>query len=283
MLFGAHESNAGGCFNAIYRGQQATCDVIQMFNKSNSQWRAKPLTEDELEKFFAAQKETGVTVACSHAAYLINLASPDPRLNVISRESFRVEMLRCNQLRIPNLVVHPGSHKEASEEDGMEKVAANCNRILSDLKDNTVTICLECTAGQGSNLGYTFEQIAYMIDKVEDKAHMGVCIDSCHLFAAGYELTAPKGYKQTMKAFGDTVGFDKLKVMHLNDSKRERGSRVDRHEQIGKGQIGIEGFRNIVNDRRLKKVPMIIETDKDEKTLKEDIANLQLLRSLVKK
>ncbi len=283
MLFGAHESIAGGVFNAIYSAQKATCDVVQMFNKSNNQWRAKKLETEEVDKFFAAQEETGVGVACSHSGYLINLASPDSALNKKSYDSFKEEMERCNLLKITNLVIHPGSHVGSGEEAGLNLIAVNLNKVLGDLKGNIVTICLETTAGQGSNLGYTFEQIAYLIDKVEDKAHIGVCMDSCHVFAAGYGLADPKDYKETIKAFDDVIGLDKLRVIHLNDSKKGLGSKVDRHEHIGKGEIGIEGFRNIVNDKRLAEVPMVIETPKEEDELATDAKNLKLLRGLVAK
>ncbi len=282
MLLGAHESNAGGAFNAIYRGQKATCDTIQMFNKANSQWRAKPLEDDEVDKFFKAIAETGITVACSHASYLINLASPDKALNEKSYESFRLEMERCARLKIPNLVVHPGSHVGSGEQEGMDRISANLNKLFAELKDNTVTVCLEATAGQGSNLGYTFEQLAYMIGKVEDKSMLGVCVDTCHIFAAGYPITDLSDYKQTMKKFSDVVGLDKLRVIHLNDSKKELGAKVDRHEHIGQGKIGIEGFRNILNDKKLAKIPMVIETPKEE-DLEDDIKNLALLRSLIQK
>jgi len=283
MLFGAHESIAGGVFNAIYFAQKATCDTVQMFNKSNNQWRAKKLETAEIDKFFVAQEETGIGVACSHSGYLINLASPDKALNKKSYDSFKEEMERCNLLKITNLVIHPGSHVGSGEEEGLNRIAANLNKVLGELDGNIVTICLETTAGQGSNLGYTFEQIAYLIDKVEDKAHVGVCMDSCHVFAAGYPLADPTGYKKTIKAFDDIIGLDKLKVIHLNDSKKGLGSKVDRHEHIGKGEIGIEGFRNIVNDKRLAKIPMVIETPKEEDELATDAKNLKILRGLVGK
>lgn len=282
MQFGAHESIAGGVFNAIFKGKQATCDTIQMFNKSNSQWRAKKLESKEVDQFFAAIEETGVTVACSHSSYLINIASPDKALNTKSYNSLKEEMERCNLLKIPNLVLHPGSHVGTGEEVGMDAIVANLNKLFDELESNTVTLCLEATAGQGTNLGYKFEQLAYMIDKVEDKDHMGVCLDSCHIFAAGYPLVDPKDYKKTMKSFDDIVGVDRLKVFHLNDSLKDIGQKRDRHEHIGKGFIGLEGFRNIVNDPKLKKVPMVLETPKGD-DLKEDIENLKILRGLVKK
>jgi len=281
MLFGAHESIAGGVFNAPNRGKQATCDTIQMFNKSNSQWRAKEITEDELEKYFVAIEETGVTVSTSHSSYLINLASPNPELSKKSFDGIKIEMERCNRLRIPNLVFHPGSHVGSGEETGMDAIAKNINKLFTELKDNNCWLLLETTAGQGSNLGYTFEQLAYIIDRVEDKSHLGVCLDTCHIFAAGYPISDPKDYKKTIKSFDDVIGLDRLRIIHMNDSKKEFGSKRDRHEAIGKGCIGIEAFRNIVNDKRLKNIPMILETPKEEELL-EDIENLKVLRGLVK-
>ncbi|MBU2652634.1 MAG: deoxyribonuclease IV [Bacteroidetes bacterium] len=282
MLFGAHESIAGGVFNAIERGQQATCDTIQMFNKSSNQWRAKPLADDEITKFFDMIKSTGVTVSVSHTSYLINIASPDPDLGRKSCDALKVEMERCNTLKIPNLVFHPGSHVGSGEEVGIQKIGENVNRLFDELPDNTVTLLFETTAGQGSNLGYTFEQLAQMIDLVDNKTQVGVCLDTCHVFAAGYHLSDPAEYKKTMKSFDSTIGLDRLRIIHMNDSKKEFGSKRDRHEHIGQGMIGIEAFRNIVNDKKLKDVPKILETPKGD-DLKEDIENLKLLRSLVRR
>ena len=281
MQFGAHESISGGVFNAIERGQTATCDTIQMFNKSNSQWRAKKIEQTELDKYFEKIKETGVTVATSHSSYLINIASPVKDLNEKSYNALKEEMERCEMLKIPNLVMHPGSHVGTGEEPGIKRIIKNLNKLFKELKNNNVCLLLETTAGQGSNLGYTFEQIGEMIDGVKVQDHIGVCLDTCHIFAAGYPIGDPKEYKKTMKKFDDIIGLDKLKIIHMNDSKKEFGSRRDRHEHIGKGHIGIEAFRNIVNDKRLKNVPMILETPKEEE-LKEDIENLKVLRSLVK-
>jgi deoxyribonuclease-4 len=253
-----------------------------MFNKGNNQWKAKKLEKEEVDKFFKAIEDTGVTVSTSHTSYLINIASPDKKLMGISRSSLKEEMERCNVLKIPNLVMHPGSHVGTGEEEGIKRISANINKIFDELKDNTVCLLLETTAGQGSHLGYTFEQLAQMIDGVEDKAHLGVCIDTCHIFSAGYPISESKDYKATMKKFDDVIGLDKLKIIHMNDSMKGFGERKDRHEHIGKGKIGIEAFRNIVNDPKLKKVPMILETPKEE-DLKDDIENLKVLRGLVKK
>ncbi|MDH3890290.1 MAG: deoxyribonuclease IV [candidate division Zixibacteria bacterium] len=281
MLFGAHESIAGGVFNAIERGKKATCDTIQMFNKSNNQWRAKKLETAEVDQYLAAIESTGVTVSCSHTSYLINIASPDEALREKSRNSLTEEMQRCNLLKIPNLVLHPGSHVGSGEELGLATIIESINLMFDELGDNNVTLLLEATAGQGSNLGYKFEQLAQIIDGVEDQEHIGVCLDTCHIFAAGYPLSDPKDFKKTIKQFDDIVGLERLQVIHMNDSKREFASRKDRHEHIGKGHIGLEAFRNIVNDRRLKKVPMILETPKGD-DLSEDIENLAILRGLVK-
>ncbi|MBD3402487.1 deoxyribonuclease IV [candidate division GN15 bacterium] len=277
---GAHESIAGGVFNAIVRGEQATCDTIQMFNKSNAQWKAKVLTTEEIDRYFEMIERTGITVACSHSSYLINLASPDKALNKKSYLALKEEVERCNLLKVPNLVFHPGAHVGAGEDEGIATIAENINRILGGVKDNGVTLCLETTAGQGSTIGHTFEQLADIIDRVDDKDHVGVCLDTCHIFAAGYPITEPNDYRKTMKSFDTVIGLDRLKVIHLNDSKKEFGSRRDRHEHIGEGMIGIGAFKNIVNDRKLRKVPMVIETPKGD-DLAEDIANLRTLRSLI--
>lgn len=282
MLFGAHQSIAGGVFNAITRGQKAGCDTIQMFNKSSNQWRAKELAPDVVDEFFKQIEATGVTVSVSHTSYLINLASPDPALNKKSYDALKIELERCELLKIPNLVFHPGSHVGTGEEPGMDRISENINKLMDELSGDSVRLLLETTAGQGSNLGYSFEQLAYMMDKVEDKKRIGVCLDTCHIFAAGYAISDPKDYKKTMKNFDDTVGIDNLHIIHTNDSKREFGSRKDRHDHLGKGHIGIEAFRNFVNDKRLKNVPMILETPKEEDLL-DDIENLKVLRGLVKK
>ncbi len=282
MKFGAHESIKGGVYAAIERARDATCDVVQIFNKSNSQWRARKLEDAEVERYFELVKESGIAVVCSHSSYLINLASPDPTLNEKSFKSFEEEVRRCNRLEIPSLVFHPGSHVGSGEEAGMDKIGENLNRLSDQVPDNRVCLCLEATAGQGSNLGYTFEQLAAIIDRVDNRDQMGVCLDTCHIFAAGYPISEPAEYKKTMQQLDQVVGLERLKVLHLNDSKKEFGSRRDRHEHIGEGHIGCDAFRNVVNDRRLARIPMIIETPKED-DLEEDRKNLKVLRSLVKK
>ena len=282
MQFGAHESISGGLFNAVYRGQQATCDTIQLFNKASNQWLAKKLGAEEIDQYFAAIDETGVTVVCSHTSYLINLASSDPELQAKSRASLKEEMERCSLLDIPHLILHPGAHTGAGEDIGMDNIADSINALYTALPDNDVTLCLETTAGQGSVLGATFEQLAGIIDRLEHQDQVGVCLDTCHIFAAGYPIGDREDYLRTMGVFEATIGLERLKVIHLNDSKASLGTHCDRHEHIGQGEIGLEAFRHFVNDPRLKNTPMIIETPKGDE-LVEDVENLRVLRALVKK
>lgn len=282
MLFGAHESIAGGVDKAIERAQRATCDTIQIFNKSNNQWRAAELKPEVVENYFKLQEETGISVATSHSSYLINIASPDKALRKKSLDALKVEMDRCNLLKIPSLVMHPGSHVGSGEELGLATITEQINVLFDELKDNQCTLLLETTAGQGSNLGHTFEQLATIIEGVEDSDHIGVCLDTCHVFAAGYPIHETKGFKKTIRDFNQIIGLDRLKIVHVNDSKKPFGSRRDRHEHLGKGCIGEEAFRCLVNDRRLKKIPMILETPKGD-DLQEDRENLAYLRGLVGK
>lgn len=281
MLLGAHMSISGGVYNAPEHGKNATCDVIQIFTKSSNQWKAKELTDEDVEKFLAAQKETGVKAVCAHDSYLINLASPDKTLYQKSYDAFKIELERCNRLKIPNLVMHPGSHVGSGEEAGLKKIAESFNRLFDALPDNKTIVCQETTAGQGTNLGYTFEQLAQVVDMVEDKSRMGVCLDTCHVFAAGYPIQDEKDFRNTIKEFNNILGLKNLKIIHINDSKKPFGSKVDRHEQIGQGDLGLEPFRHLLNDRRFHKIPKILETPKGP-DLKEDIENLKILRSLIK-
>ena len=280
MPLGSHMSIAGGVFNAPVLGQKATCDVIQVFTKSSNQWKAKPLTDEDIKKFFDAQKETGVRAVCAHDSYLINLASPDKELHQKSYDAFKIELERCHILKIPYLVMHPGSHVGSGEESGLKKMAESFNRLFDELPENKTIVCQETTAGQGTNLGYKFEHLAKIVDMVEDKKRMKVCLDTCHIFAAGYPLQDEKDYKKTMKEFNQILGLKNLKVIHINDSKKPFGSRVDRHEHIGEGYLGLDPFRHVMNDNRLKKIPKILETPKGQDAA-EDIENLKKLRSLI--
>jgi len=281
MLLGAHMSIAGGVYNAVLDGEKAGCDVIQIFTKQSNQWKAKTLTDEDISRFLDEQKRTGVKAVCAHTSYLINLGSPDDALYEKSIEAFKIEMERCDALKIPQLVMHPGSHVGSGEEAGLKRIGDAFNRLLDAMPDGKTSICIETTAGQGTNLGYKFEQLAQIIDMVEDKNRMSVCLDTCHIFSAGYPLQDPKEYRATMKEFENIIGLKRLKVIHFNDSKKPFGSKKDRHEHIGDGELGLEPFRNIMNDRRFNKVPKILETPKSD-DLHEDIENLERLRSLVK-
>jgi deoxyribonuclease-4 len=279
-MLGAHVSIAGGIHHAPHNGKTATCEVVQIFTRSRNQWRARKLAAQEVEKFREAQEETGVRVVCAHDNYLINLASPDRTLFRKSCSAFVEEMERCDLLGIPILVAHPGAHVGSGERKGLKRIAEALNRIFDRTPDHRVTICLETTAGQGTSLGYRFEHLAEILDRVEAADRIAACLDTCHVFVAGYPIGTQSGYRRTMKAFDDLLGLERLLVIHMNDTKRELGSRIDRHERIGKGCIGTEPFGFILNDRRLAKVPKILETPK--KSPRDDRMNLRTLRSLVK-
>jgi deoxyribonuclease-4 len=278
--FGAHQSIAGGLHLAFERGERATCDTLQIFNKSNTQWAARDFTAQDLELWFEAWQESGLDVACAHNSYLINLASPDPALHEKSYRSFKEEVERCQVLLVPNLVFHPGSHVGTGADAGMSRISTSINRLFDEIgADTEVTLCLETTAGTGSNLGASFEELAQIIDGVDLDERMGVCLDTCHIFAAGYAITSAEDYAATMRRFDDIVGIDRLRVIHVNDSKMPFDSHRDRHENIGKGLIGLQAFRHLVNDSRLSLVPMVLETPKGE-DLAEDVEGLRTLRGL---
>jgi deoxyribonuclease-4 len=286
-ILGAHQSIAGGYYKAVEHAHRLKCDCVQVFTKNNNQWRAKDLTDEDVRLFKGKLKELGVVHPLAHDSYLINLASPDPVLWKKSVDSFVMEMLRAHRLGIPYLVTHPGAHTTSSEEAGIAAIV----RALDETHRQTLGIktkcLLETTAGQGSCLGCKFEQLAAMIDAVQDPDRLGVCVDTCHIFAAGYPISTEKDYVATIGALDKTVGVKLVRAFHLNDSAKPLGSRVDRHAHIGKGMIGKEAFRLLLNDKRFSKVPMYLETPKgtgqDEKDGKFDKMNLRTLRRLVAK
>lgn len=284
MRLGAHESIAGGLVRAFERGHKATCDALQIFTKSNRQWRAKPLTDEEIAAWRARMAEEeasgGIYPVVAHASYLINIASPKEETWRKSYEALKIEVERCEALGIRCLVLHPGSHVGAGEEAGLANIARALSQLHADLPGYETTVCLEGVAGQGTNLGYSFEQLAWMLDHTRQGERLGVCLDSCHLYAAGYDVRTPEGYAETLAAFDHLVGLDRLRVVHLNDCVHPLGSRRDRHAHIGEGTIGLEGMRNFVNDPRLAHLPGLLETDKSD-DLHEDIENLARLRSLI--
>ena len=281
LLIGAHMSISGGVFNAFQNGEEVGCATIQIFTKNSNQWKAKELTSEDARKFQERQKETGISPVVGHNAYLINLASPKKDVYDLSMEAMLVELQRAEFLGLPYMVMHPGAHLESGEREGIRKIARSIDKLHQKTRGFNVKICLETTAGQGSALGYRFEQLAEIIDLVKESERLGVCYDTCHSFAAGYDIRTRKAYQQTFRLFDQHVGLQKLKVIHLNDSLKDLGSQVDRHRHVGKGKIGLEGFRLIMNDKRWEKIPKILETPKEGGNAK-DIENLNLLRSLVR-
>ncbi len=280
LLLGAQMSIAGGIDLAPLRGQEVGCRAIQLFTKSSNQWRARPLLPEEIERYRANLQATGIAQAVAHDSYLINLASTDPALHQRSMAAFLEELERAEALGIPYLVTHPGAHKGAGEEAGLRQVANSLRELLTRTKGYRVQVVLETTAGQGTSLGHRFEQIAVLLDQIGLPERTGVCLDSCHIFAAGYDIRTPDGYADVLGAFDQVVGISHLKVIHLNDSKKDLGCRVDRHEHIGKGAIGLEAFRCLVTDPRLRGLPMILETPKDGDPVSADRRNLKTLRRL---
>jgi deoxyribonuclease-4 len=279
LLLGAHMSIAGGVSKAIERGEAVGCTAIQIFTKNASQWKAPSLTREEVVKFKAERGRTGILVV-AHDAYLINLASPDGNLLAKSRAAFREEMERAEALDIPYLVMHPGAHTGAGEDAGLRLMAESFNSLLRETAGFRVKIAIENTAGQGTVVGYTLEHLKRILDDTVESERLAVCLDTCHAFAAGYDLRDSSGYEEFMENFDSLIGLDRLKVIHLNDCKRELGRRVDRHEHIGRGMLGLECFRKIMNDPRLRHVPKLIEMPKllDGKDM--DPINLGILRDL---
>ncbi len=279
-LLGAHMSIAGGVDKALLEGKKVDCDVIQIFTKSSRQWAAQPYTKEEIQSFLQNQKETEIVTVVAHDSYLLNLGSPDEGLRKRSVHAFIDEMERCETLSIPYLIAHPGAHMGAGEEGGIKTIARSLDEIHAGYSGYNVKITLEITAGQGSNLGYRFEQIRSMIDATKESDRLRVCFDTEHAFAAGYDIRTKEGYERTFSEFDEMIGLNLLAAFHLNDSKKEFHSRVDRHEHIGKGYIGVEAFRLLMNDQRFWGIPMCLETPKGP-DLKEDRENLTLLRSLM--
>lgn len=280
LLLGAHMSIAGGIDLAPLRGRDVGCRTMQLFTKSSNQWRARPLPPEEIERYRANLRATGIAPAVAHDSYLINLASTDAELHRKSMAAFLEELERAEALGIQYLVTHPGAHMGAGEETGLRQVANSIRELLKRTKGYQVQVVIETAAGQGTSLGHRFEQIAALLDQIGLPERTGVCLDTCHIFAAGYDIRTPEGYADVLGAFDAVVGVPHLKVIHLNDSKKELGCRVDRHEHIGKGAIGLEAFRCLLTDPRLKGIPMILETPKDDDFVLADRRNLDTLRRL---
>src|SRR2546426_2144496 len=261
---GAHMSVAGGLPRAIERGVMHRCEALQIFAKNANQWRGRVLQADEIREFRAKVKASGIWPVVSHASYLINLATTSRELRRQSLDAMGDELDRAEALGLLGVVLHPGCYTVGSEAEGLELIAESLLELLKARRRDKTMVLLEHTAGQGTALGATFEQLASIIAKMNDHARVGVCLDTCHLLASGYAICSPEGYASTFKQFGRLVGFDRLKVFHLNDSKKPLGSRVDRHRHIGQGFLGVEPFRRLVNDPQFRGLPMLLETPKTE-------------------
>ncbi|MFZ5953805.1 MAG: deoxyribonuclease IV [Candidatus Dependentiae bacterium] len=278
LLLGAHMSIAGGFDLSIARGQSIDCTAIQIFTKSNRQWQAKPISTEQADLFKKALKNSSISFIAAHASYLINLGASNKEMQHKSIQALAIELQRCDQLGIPYLVLHPGSRLENSQETALKQIA----QFIDDIYETTNAHCsilLENMAGQGSAVCSTFEQLAELKNLISHKRKIGFCFDTCHAFAAGYDLRSEKEYTDVWEKFDKHLGLEHLKMIHLNDSKKELGSKVDRHEDIGKGKMGIESFKLFMNDKRLFDIPKILETPRD--TLEDYARNMHILKQLL--
>jgi deoxyribonuclease-4 len=273
-------SIAGGVHCAVERAASIGCTTMQMFVKNNNQWRGKELTVEDISTYKKLLRESSIGPVVVHDTYLINLCAVNKEILQKSRDALKDELDRCEMLGVEYLNFHPGSHMGAGEKDGIERIAESLNLVHALTAGYHVKSVIETTAGQGTAIGCRFEHLRSIIDLVEEQDRMAVCVDTCHIYAAGYDIVTEAGYERTFEEFNAIVGLDRLVAFHVNDAKRERGSRIDRHEHIGKGTIGKEGFRLLMNDDRFKTTPKILETPKGPK-MKEDIRNMRILRSLV--
>lgn len=268
---------SGGLRLALQRGREIGCTAVQVFTSSPQQWKAKPLADEAVERFQQARAATGIDCVVSHDSYLVNLCATNDEIRAKSIEGLKAEIERCARLGIRWVVSHMGSHLGAGEEAGLQAVAEGARRVFEETSDS-VTLLMETTAGQGSALNYRFEHLAMLLESLQGHPRLGVCLDTCHLFAAGYDLRDRESYEATFSELERWVGLDRVKAIHANDSKKGLGSRVDRHAHIGEGEIGIEAFRLLVNDRRWIEVPILLETP-DAETMHK--VNLERLKSLL--
>lgn len=278
LLIGAHTSIAGGLQHALYEGASIGCTCIQMFTHSNRQWGMPPLSPQDRDAFAQARKKTGIHEIMVHASYLINIASADPIVYKKSKSALRSQLIRCEELEIPLLVLHPGSAVEQSRQQGLERIVATLKELFEEVPFQHTTLLLENMAGQGSVLGATLEELAYLYHESTPHKRLGVCIDLCHAFVAGYSLDTPHGYEQFWHDFDALIGLRHLKALHMNDSQKKLGSHADRHADIGKGELGLETFKRIMHDKRFFDIPKVLETPRE--TLADHARNLELLRKL---
>ncbi|MFO8083030.1 MAG: deoxyribonuclease IV [Desulfobacterales bacterium] len=277
-LLGAHLSMAKGFDKAVYEAHLLGCSVLQIFTKNATSWKERDISDTQIKKFEKAKHETGIHTIASHTSYLINPASKDPAIREKSVLALKNELLRSGKLKISYVVLHPGAHNGAGEKEGIRRIRESLDIILSEIFVPIPLILLETTAGQGTSLGYQFEQLASIMEKVSKPQHLGICLDTSHIFAAGYDIRTDESYNRTMEAFNSAIGFEYLRLFHLNDSKKDLGSGIDRHEHIGQGFIGTEAFKCIMNDPRFFHIPKVIETPKENEM---DRVNLDLLRKLM--
>jgi len=280
-LLGAHFSIAKGLHHALFTAGDYDCTAVQIFTKNASTWKERTFSGKDIRLFDEARQKTGIQHIASHTSYLINLASPEKKKYAMSCEALKQELIRCEALEIPLVVLHPGSHMDSGVEAGIKRIASAVNKIFDSLPENSTRLLLETTAGQGSGLGHTFEQIAAMMAKIKRGDRLGVCLDTCHIFAAGYDLRTEMAYRKTFDTFDAVIGLEQLYWIHLNDSKREIGARIDRHEHIGQGFIGETAFKLLMNDSRLKSIPKVLETPKGKSEKDWDQVNLTKLRGFL--
>ncbi len=282
IILGAHLSIAGGLHKSLELADKYNCNALQIFTKNSNTWKERVLKEEEIVKFRKRRKKLKIQQIASHTSYLINIASPDRELWTKSVEALEKELFRSALLKIPMVVLHPGAHRGTGEKAGISLIAAAINDVFEKTATTNTVLLLETTAGQGTQIGYRFEQLAEIAETVENKERLGFCLDTCHIFAAGYDIRDTSSYEKTLKEFNQILGLNRLFLMHLNDSKKPLGSKVDRHEHIGEGHIGGNAFRLIMNDHRLENIPKIIETPKLKEGIEQDPVNLERLRNMVK-
>ncbi len=283
-ILGSHVSAAGGVFKAIQRAVDVGCDCIQIFTKNNNQWNAKPLSDADIQNWNQALAASNLTHPIAHASYLINLASPKDDLFQNSIDALVIELQRANELGLVGLVVHPGAFTDSSEQEGLNRVIDAVSETIQRVPTGSCRLLIENTAGQGTCLGHTFDQLACMLDGIGNDTRIGICIDTCHAFAAGYQINTADGFRAMSRELSDLLPPGSIRAIHLNDSKKPLGSRVDRHEHIGRGEIGLDGFRYLFQDPKFASLPGYLETEKgiDEVSGEEwDVINLRVLRELV--
>jgi deoxyribonuclease-4 len=280
-LLGAHMSTSGGLSNAFDRGAQVGCTTMQIFTKNQNRWQQKPTPPEEVERWQQKQAATGIAPVVSHAAYLLNLGTGNSEIWDKSVDALVDELTRAEELGLLGVVFHPGAHMGEGEEAGIARIVKGMDEAHRRTPGFKTFTLVEGTAGQGSALGYKFEHLQAFLQGVAQPERLAFCLDTCHLFAAGYDLRTEQAYADTMGQFGELCGLERLKCFHFNDAKKPLGSRVDRHDHIGTGQLGLDAFGFILNDPRLASVPKILETEKSD-DMREDVMNLQVLRSLIR-